>query len=195
MMTLLKKIRTMFPGTLFLLGTCLLIRIIGDFCPALTEALALVPGRGLWFSLLGLITHQFVHGGWPHLIGNFEFGLPFLLYLEYTLGKKRFLEMYILCGITAALLEMLIGGMPLESMGLLGSSGAIFGCVVGACLEFGDTKVDHVLALGLACVMLVPQIAMGPYGFLTGIAYYAHVGGAIGAMMMSKKLYSRSERL
>lgn len=82
----------------------------------------------------------------------------------------------------------------MESADMLGASGAIFGCAVGACLEFGETKLDHTLALLLAAVMLVPQIAMGPDGALMGIAYYAHVGGALGALMMSKWLYSADKR-
>ena len=62
-------------------------------------------------------------------------------------------------------------------------------------MAFGDTKVDHAVSLLLAAVMLLPQIAMGPMGFLTGVAYYAHVGGALGAMFMSKKLFSDGKML
>lgn len=183
------KIR--FKGTMFLLGTCVVVQVLAGFVPDLAGAMAFSAAWPFPLNLITLVAHQFGHGGWGHLMGNFTFGLPFMLFLESKLGRQRLVEMYLLCGVCAALCQTLLAGYG----PMIGSSGAIFGLAVAACMEFGDTKLEHAIALLLAAAMLLPQIAMGPYEALTGVAYFAHVGGALGAMFLSKKLYATERTL
>jgi membrane associated rhomboid family serine protease len=54
-----------------------------------------------------LLTYQFMHGSWPHVLLNcwalFVFGRP----VEWAVGKKRFLTVYFLSGIFGGLLQVL----------------------------------------------------------------------------------------
>jgi membrane associated rhomboid family serine protease len=55
-----------------------------------------------------LITHMFMHGGFGHIFGNMFALWMFGAVLENLWGPKRFLTFYIICGLGAAFLHMLI---------------------------------------------------------------------------------------
>src|SRR5690242_10268713 len=89
------------------------------------------PG-GDWLSLvLAPFTNQFLHGGWVHLGVNMlslaAFGAP----VERLLGVRRFVLFYLLCGVVAGLVHILV--YPDSSDPVVGASGAISG-VFGAVL-------------------------------------------------------------
>lgn len=176
---------TKYPGTMFVLALCILLEVTCDFFPEFRNFLALHPGG--WAAPLQIITYQFAHAGWEHLIGNFCYGLPFMAFLESKIGKKKFLEFYVLCGISSAVFMALLAG----PVGIIGASGSIFGCMVGACLAFGnDFRLDHAMALVLLLARLIPQLAMAPAGNIYGIAFYGHVGGAIGGLVLAHRFYA-----
>jgi membrane associated rhomboid family serine protease len=170
---------TKYPGTLFLLLMCVAVRLLNDFVPSTTLILAF-EARG-WTGWGGIVSHMFTHASWDHLIGNFKFGLPFMIYLESRLGSAKMQQYFVLCGITAALFEAILGP-PFIVM--VGSSGAIFGCAVGACVQFGEKKFDHAVGLLMVSLMLIPQLQYAAEGG-GSIAFYAHVGGAVGGMLLS----------
>ena len=63
--------------------------------------------EGLWHGYLWqLLTYQFLHGGWFHLIFNmlaiFFFGRP----VEAALGRNRFLALYLASGVIGGLCQM-----------------------------------------------------------------------------------------
>jgi membrane associated rhomboid family serine protease len=170
--------------TLSLLLVGILIQCLASLHPSVVDRLALSPALSL-LCLVRLFTHMLAHAGWGHLIGNFSFGLPFMLYLESRLGSKKFLVHYVACGIgSACLFALMTGG----AQGMIGSSGAIMGASIGACLEFGDTKKMHVLGLVMALCLFIPQLAMAPLQDLLGVAIYGHVGGALTAMLLASRL-------
>ena len=51
---------------------------------------------------------MFMHGGWMHLIGNMVFLWIFGDNIEDSMGHKKFLFFYLICGLLAALLQALI---------------------------------------------------------------------------------------
>jgi membrane associated rhomboid family serine protease len=55
-----------------------------------------------------LITHMFMHGGFGHIFGNMFALWMFGAILENLWGPKRFLTFYLICGLGAAFLHMLI---------------------------------------------------------------------------------------
>ncbi len=66
-----------------------------------------------------LITYMFMHGSFTHILFNM-FGLfIFGPILEYFMGSKRFLNFYLICGIGAGLLQMLV--QAIEVHNLIGS--------------------------------------------------------------------------
>lgn len=58
-----------------------------------------------------LITFQFMHAGWLHLLGNCWVIYVFGREIEQALGVKRFLTLYFASGICGGLLQALAGGL------------------------------------------------------------------------------------
>ena len=179
---------TRYRACLFTLGTSLLLQLLFTIAPDLTTMFAFDPAEGLrgW---VGILTYQVAHGSWSHLIGNFTTGLPFMAYLESRIGSKRALEFYVLCGVASALLFMLF--IPGDSA--IGSSGAVFGMIAGACLAFDGNLVERVIAIALFMLILIGQLQAAPMSALSGIAVYGHIGGALCGMVLSTQPYFRAE--
>ena len=169
-------------GTLTLLGISIVLQCLCCLFPDLTNLLALNT-HSILFPLQ-LVTSMLSHAGWQHLIGNYMYGLPAMLYLEKTLGKVKFLELFFLCGLGATMLFIILGGEQ-----AIGSSGAIAGMLGAACCLFGRTKIEHLLALFFAMCFLVPQIVMLPWMSITGVAYSAHIGGALAGILLTHRFY------
>lgn len=62
------------------------------------------------FALYQLITAQFLHGGFVHLVGNMVFLLVYGRYVEARLGGMRFLGAYLLCGMVGMVFYAAAGG-------------------------------------------------------------------------------------
>ena len=137
---------------------------------------------------------MFMHGGFAHLFGNMLFLWVFGDNLENLLGHIRFAIFYVVCGIAAALAQIIMG--PDSVIPMLGASGAISGVLGGYLVLFPSRKVRAIIfnfltevpafvALGL---WIVYQIIVG---YMTpadtgGVAYAAHIGGFIAGVVLIK---------
>ena len=144
--------------------------------------------------LATVFTSMFLHGGWLHLIGNMLYLWIFADNIEDAMGHGRFVVFYLLCGIAAALGQILMQTDSIIPM--LGASGAISGVLGGYLLLFPRrrvralifnflTEVPAFVALG---IWIVYQIVIG---YLTpagtgGVAYAAHIGGFIAGLVLIK---------
>lgn len=63
-----------------------------------------------------LITYMFMHGGWPHILFNMFALFSFGPTLEYTMGPKKFLNFYFICGIGAGVLQMLVQAIEVHNL-------------------------------------------------------------------------------
>src|SRR5207244_11634462 len=93
------------------------------------EGVASVPEAGHPFS--HVLTSMFLHGSWLHLLGNMWFLYLFGSSVEDSMGRRRFLAFYLLSGIAAAVLQVMLD--PAAPVPMVGASGAISG-VMGAYL-------------------------------------------------------------
>jgi membrane associated rhomboid family serine protease len=140
-----------------------------------------------------IITYQFMHGGWGHLLGNMWFLIIFGDNIEATIGKGKYLIFYLLCGIIAALSHM---AFNLESIiPTVGASGAISGVLgayiilypknkISTVIPFGFIRIYKVEALYYLVIWFVLQLVFNftdPYG---GVAYMAHLGGFVGGAVL-----------
>jgi membrane associated rhomboid family serine protease len=140
---------------------------------------------------VSLITANFLHGGWLHLIGNMWFLWLAGTVLEDAWGRGIYAVFYIMAGAAALLLQ---GAMTPHSLGgTLGASGAIAGAMGAFLVRFPKTKIRFLLLLFLGFRFLrwkfnAPAYAMLPlwlgeqllWAFApgaTGVAYWAHIGG------------------
>ena len=99
--------------------------------------LALMPGNILAGKyILTLITHIFVHGGFGHLFVNMFVLFSLGSLCEKIIGQKRFLLFYLLSGVFAGILSVVLSGLFGYGIGerifgspniyMVGASGAIF---------------------------------------------------------------------
>lgn len=164
--------------------------------PALHRALSFDPAqaaRAPWTA----VTYMFVHAGLLHLLINLGMLYLFGCQLEARLSQdgrhpQRFLVFYLYCGIGAALFVMLYSAIQPVSP-FVGASGAILGVVVGLAMIAPDAEVmggvnARTLAVWIVGFNLIMALPILP--FRSGIAYEAHLGGALAGY-----LYFRLQQL
>ncbi len=140
------------------------------------------------------LSSMFMHGDIMHIFGNMLFLWIFGDNLENLLGHVRFAAFYIVCGIAAALAQVLMDTDSIIPM--LGASGAISGVMGGYLLLFPQRKVRAIIFSFLTTVPAF--VALGIWigyqilvGYLTpagtgGVAYAAHIGGFIAGVALIK---------
>ncbi len=160
--------------------------------------------------LLTLITSQFLHGGWYHIIGNMIYLWIFGDNVEDQMGHVRYLIFYLLSGIIAALVQAAM--TPTSTVPLIGASGAISG-VLGAYMLFfptGRVFLGVPLFFFIYVIDLPAVIALGYWfisqylnGLLTlatnafqygGVAWWAHVGGFVAGLILGPVFRERRPR-
>lgn len=168
------------------------IQLLNDWIlSGLSDSLALTmlppPIWVLPFTFFQLITYQFAHAGWIHIMGNVSFMLPCSLFLENEIGKKKTLELFVISGIVAALFFLVYMPTP----GLIGSSGSIFGLVTIAGIRLGKKfKELKWITMCFLVWFFCSELLLGIIGFVmallgqpSGIAHFGHVGGMLGALL------------
>lgn len=177
------------------LGVLLLLETL-FISPGLFSALAFDPRHALerpWT----FVTYMFVHGSLLHFLMNMLFLWLFGSQLEARLNDDgraplRFVAFYLFCGIGAAAAALVISGFtPVAPF--VGASGAVLGIVVGLAMAAPDSdalgdisaRTVAVWVVGFNVVMLLPFLRAG-----SGIAYEAHLGGALAGY-----LYFRMQQL
>src|SRR5580704_16402730 len=61
-----------------------------------------------------IITYMFMHGGFEHIFFNMFALFMFGPILEYSLGSKKFLQLYFICGVGAILFQMLVQAIQIH---------------------------------------------------------------------------------
>jgi len=95
----------------------------------LFEANRLDPGLIIVPAGITVLCSMFLHGGRMHLIGNMLYLWIFGNNVEDTMGRRRFVIYYLLCGVVAALSRAFVA--PGSRIPVIGASGTISG-VLGA---------------------------------------------------------------
>lgn len=141
-----------------------------------------------------LITSQFLHAGFAHLIGNMLFLWIFGNNVEEALGHVKFLIFYLACGVLAGLAQWFFAmqsGIP-----SLGASGAIAGVLGAYILKYPNARIltffgyflFYVPAFFFLGLWFVQQAFYGIASLQApanvgmengGIAYWAHAGGFV----------------
>lgn len=168
-----------------------------------------MPGLGItpipvYFTL---ITSMFMHGGVAHIAGNMLYLWIFGDNIENSLGHKRYLLFYLVCGIIASLSHVFATKVLGQNLLVpsLGASGAISGVLGAYILLFPQRRVTmffvrfitHVSALWAIGIWIVFQIVSG-LGMLGGsdsggVAYAAHIGGFVAGLVLIKLFLPRRQ--
>ena len=158
--------------------------------------MALYSLRPAYFHWENVFTSMFLHAGWIHVLGNMLFLWVFGDNVEDILGHGKFLLFYLLCGMLAAMTQVMID--PSSTVPIVGASGAIAGVMGAYLVKFPHSNVKMVAWFILifsfdlpAWLLLIYWFAMqlfGGYGSLGeaaqgasqgGTAFFAHIGGFI----------------
>ena len=195
-------------------SVCNLGLIPGELTGALVPGTRLPLGEGLVCvtdpgrQLSHLLTSMFLHGSWMHVIGNMWFLWLFGNNVEDAMSRPRFVAFYLLSGLVATLLHVLIS--PASAVPMVGASGAISGVMGAYLILYPRVRVFVLLPLGfmltsvalpawtmLGYWMLIQffsglmAIGGGPGG---GVAFWAHVGGFVAGVALIK-LFVRPDRV
>jgi membrane associated rhomboid family serine protease len=156
-----------------------------------------------------ILTHQFLHGGWLHIIANMWTLWIFGDNVEDRMGSVRFTIFYLTCGALAGLTHLLTN--PDSTMPSVGASGAIAG-VLGAYLLLFPTarlvvmfpillfpfffEVPAVFYLGFwfFSQLFSGTLALTGPQHVGGIAWWAHVGGFVAGMLLCWLFLRRPSR-
>jgi membrane associated rhomboid family serine protease len=153
--------------------------------------------RPAYFHWQNVITAMFVHANWMHVLGNMLFLWVFGDNVEDILGHVKYLGFYLLCGVTAALAQVMLD--PSSRIPMVGASGAIAGVMGAYLVKFPRSHVVMLTWFILiftfdlpAWLMLVYWFVVqvfGGFGQITesaqgGTAFAAHVGGFVAGIVL-----------
>jgi membrane associated rhomboid family serine protease len=139
-----------------------------------------------------LVTYQFLHGGLMHLmlncLGIYMFGRE----VEHALGHRRFLLLYLSCGVVGGILQALCALAWQGRFGgaVVGASAGVFGLVAAYATMFPQRTLTLLLFFILpvslkARTMILISGAIAVFGILfptDNIAHAAHLGGMLTGM-------------
>jgi len=156
-----------------------------------------------------LVAHQYLHGGFFHILGNMLFLWIFGDNVEDRFGKVRFLLFYTFCGISAALLQVV--AHPDSTLPLIGASGAISGVLGAYMLLFPNARIVTLIFLGF----FIDIVAIKAYIWIAiwfllqffnamltsgtasvgGVAWFAHIGGFITGILLTLIFAPKRDRI
>lgn len=156
------------------------------------------------------ITSMFLHGGWMHLLGNGLFLWVFGNNVEDSMGRFRFVIFYLLCGLAAAALQVVV--QPASPIPMVGASGAIAGVLGGYLVLYPRVRVKVLLPLpffftildvpaymmllwwfGLQLLSGLPQLTRVAPDVSSGVAFFAHIGGFVAGALLVKLFAPRQK--
>ncbi len=161
-----------------------------------------VPEIAAYFSfgqqIFSFLSFMFLHGGFLHLLGNMWFLYIFGDNVEDHFGPFRYLIFYLLCGLTSGLAHLLLNAY--SNVPTIGASGAIAGVMGAYFILYPGARV-----LTLIPIIFIPYFveipaffflalwfmlqflnATGSQADISGVAWWAHVGGFVFGILLLK---------
>ena len=136
---------------------------------------------GMKFRIHQLITHQFLHSGVSHLFGNMLILLMVGPSIEKRYGTKKTILGYLLFGIIAALIQMLVNN-PNENTA--GASGAVFGVLaIFAIIDPSRHSIFKWLKVKYIAIAIILLELNSLNVENDGIGHYAHFGGMLAGLI------------
>jgi membrane associated rhomboid family serine protease len=151
-------------------------------------------GTNLASEAVTLVTSQFLHGGWLHILGNMLYLWIFGNNVEDRMGRFGFLLFYLTGGVVAGLTQVAIDpGSPVPT---IGASGAIAATLGAYLVLFPRARITSLVFLGFFYQLIdVPALVVLAIWFLLqlidgitslgvtdtsgGVAFFAHIGGFV----------------
>ena len=159
-----------------------------------------------YFTWPTLITSMFLHGSWSHVIGNMWYLWIFGDNVEDRVGHGRFIVFYLLCGMVAALGQVVVD--PNSTLPTIGASGAIAGVMGAYFVLYPHSRVLTLIPWIFLQIVELPAIILLGFWFLMqlfsagtlavtanthgggGVAFAAHVArfvAGVGGVFVFRK--------
>ena len=151
-------------------------------------------------NLITILTAMFMHGSWSHILGNMVFLWAFGPEMEDAMRPWRYLTFYLAAGLASMLAQIALS--PGSTVPNLGASGAIAAVMGGFLVTYPADQIRVILIiLVFVRIKLIPAALLIGVWFLIqlfnvgsvatvqtgGVAYAAHVGGAIFGMIFARR--------
>ncbi len=170
------------------------------------------PGLRLWLrELLGLtpalvltglrvwqpFTYLFVHGGFSHILINMLILWMFGVQLERLWGTRFFLRYYLVAGVGAAVVTLVVSLLPFSFSAAtyatitIGASGAIYGLLMAFALYYPETPILMFFLFPVPAKYFV--MILGAVAFIStprggGVAHITHLGGLVAGYLYLRRL-------
>jgi len=140
------------------------------------------------FQIWQLITYQFMHGGFSHILFNMFALWMFGMEIENIWGSKKFLIFYLTCGVVAGIFQLflppLFGALSAVT---IGASGAIYGVLIAFGMLFPDRYIYLYFLLPIKTKYLIGFLIILEFLLVdsagSNVAHLAHLGGAIAGFL------------
>jgi hypothetical protein len=161
------------------------------------------------FQPYQMVTHMFMHGGIFHILFNMFALWMFGSLMERIWGPKRFLSFYLVCGLFAAIAQMISYAVAfwgvdhaaltaaeqiqyqdiLTKSATVGASGAIMGVLAAYAYTFPNTElfimpIPFPIKAKWAIIGIIGIDLFGGFANASNdnVAHFAHVGGALAGL-------------
>lgn len=187
-----RRMRRLPPATLGIIGVLAAIFVVEVAAGALQSRGAIVAmgalvregvAAGQYWRMLSA---TLLHGGPDHLIGNAIALLILGMLCEHAFGRGQFVVLYVLSGVAGSVVSLVTSAGP-----SVGASGAIFG-LQGASIVLFRQHRDRLLMRDrrIGFVLLIWALYTIGTGFMDPfIDNGAHIGGALGGVLIARRLH------
>lgn len=163
---------------------------LGEGYPALDQVAGIIPA---WLTPM---SSAFLHTGLLHISFNMLMLLFCGRFVEQALGPKLMALLYVLGAYAASIAEFLFNSG--STIPVVGASGAISAILGAYALLFARNEVKavgpvpghivRIVWLTLAWIGIQLMIGIATSGNLNGIAIFAHIGGFVAGLLLTRPL-------
>jgi membrane associated rhomboid family serine protease len=150
------------------------------------------------YNPVQFLTYQFLHSPGPlHIIFNMMLLFVFGVFVEWFYGSRKFLLVYLLCGVAGGLLhnatlsdEMVLGHLANgDDVILFGASGSVWGMLsTFAMIRPNDRLNIFFLPVGVRSKWLILSFfvveVLSAMLVSDNVSHYAHIGGAVAGVAL-----------
>lgn len=189
------------PAIKVIVAACVVLFFADALQPELRVYLGLIPRDVVErLSLWQPFTYMFMHGGVGHILFNMLSLWMFGAELERMWGTSFFARFYVVCGLGAALAQIILGvvlpgdvGASFYFVPVVGASGAIYGVMLAYAMYFPTREILMSFLFPVQArymVMILGLISLYMAITASGVAGAAHLGG-----LATGWLYLRGRRM
>lgn len=147
---------------------------------------------GPQFQPWQILTYAFLHANVMHIFFNMFAVYMFGAGMEQVWGGRRYLTYYLVCAVSAALMQLLVSSASGAYYPTIGASGAVFGLLLAFARYFPERKIMLlILPIPIPAKLFVVlygalELVQGVTGTQEGVAHFAHLGGLAGGFLLMR---------